>query len=114
MGWDYAIDLFGVGKCGQYGDNTAEKPSFIDVVATIKWDAWSKYNGVPSDLCKKMFLEKGQAMMEKFGHADKIPDPNRPGPDYYKNCIKFNWVDALVAKHKKFIKLSNGEDVYSI
>ena len=52
--------------------------------------------------------------MLKFGFADKIPDPKRPGLDYYSDCIKFNWVDALVEKHKKHIKLSDGEDVYAV
>ena len=30
-----------------------------------------------------------------------IPDPKRPGPNYYDDCIKFNWIDALVKNHKK-------------
>ena len=52
--------------------------------------------------------------MIKFGFSDRIPDPKRPGPDYYSECIKFHWVDALVEKHKKHLKSSNGENVYEI
>ena len=33
----------------------------------------------------------------------------RPGPNYYDDCIKFNWVDALVKNHKK----AEGNDLYT-
>ena len=52
--------------------------------------------------------------MMTFGFSDKIPDPKRPGPDYYSDCIKFHWADALVEKHKKHLVASNGENVYEI
>ena len=61
-----------------------------------------------------MFLEQAQASMEEFGFSEKIPDPKRPGPKYYSECKKFNWIDTLIEKHKKHLTLSNGEDVYAI
>ena len=51
-------------------------------------------------------------MMLKYGYGYMIPDPLRPGPDYYKDCKKFNWVEKLKTSHASYIKLSNGEDVY--
>ena len=80
MGWDKAIDLFGKGKCGQFGEQTIEKPSFVDIRGGIEWDAWDKYKGVPKALCQKMFIEQAQAAMLEFGFADKIPSQFRPGP----------------------------------
>ena len=59
-----------------------------------------------------MFLEQGQAAMMEFGFSDKIPDPKRPGPDYYSECKQFNWVDTLIDKHKSHLTATNGEDVY--
>ena len=36
-------------------------------------------------------------------------DPKRPGPDYYKHCIKFNWIDALVSNHQE---TDDGKSLY--
>ena len=40
-------------------------------------------------------------LLIEFGYAHVIPDPNRPGPDYYSECKKYNWVDELVKKHEE-------------
>ena len=47
--------------------------------------------------------------MAKHNKLDLLENPNRPGPDYYKDCIKFNWVSALVKNHKAHI-VKKGED----
>ena len=39
--------------------------------------------------------------MREYNYEEAIADPKRPGPNYYDDCIKFNWVDALVKNHKK-------------
>ena len=51
MGIEYAADLYGVGKCGELGDNTAEKPPFYDIAGVVKWENHEKYRGVPRSLC---------------------------------------------------------------
>ena len=38
-------------------------------------------------------------------------DPKRPGPNYYDDCEKFNWVDALVSKHKETLT-GDGKNMY--
>ena len=40
----------------------------------------------------------------EFGYQNLIKDPNRPGPNYYDDCIEFNWIDHIVNKHKKHLK----------
>ena len=54
-----------------------------------------------------MFINLSIEMIKEFELTRLIEkqDPRRPGPDYYKDCIQFNWVDALVDKHKN--SLSN-------
>ena len=47
MGIENAANLYGVGKCGQYGKNTHEKPWFGDVAGVVMWDYWTKYNDTP-------------------------------------------------------------------
>lgn len=51
MGLDRSSKTFGLGKCGAFGDQSAEKPWFGDIMGVIKWDAWEKYRGVPETLC---------------------------------------------------------------
>lgn len=40
-------------------------------------------------------------------------DPKRPGPNYYDDCKHFNWVDALVEKHKESLT-GDGKSMYDI
>ena len=68
-------------------------------MAYYRWDAWKKFNGTPQTLCKKMFLNDFQEIMVEYGFAYVIPDPNRPGPDYYKDCNEFNWASSLIKSH---------------
>ena len=48
-------------------------------------------------------------LLIEYEFEDVIQDPMRPGPNYYDDCIKFNWVDALVKNHKK----AEGNDLYT-
>ena len=41
-----------------------------------------------------------------------LENPNRPGPYYYKDCIKFNWVTALIKNHKSYITDKGGDYEY--
>lgn len=48
-----------------------------------------------------MFISEASTVLIELGHEDMIKmDPKRPGPNYYDDCKQFNWVDALVSKHK--------------
>ena len=61
-----------------------------------------------------MFLNDFQEIMVEYGFAYVIPDPNRPGPDYYKDCNEFNWASSLIKSHQKHIQENGKEDVYKI
>ncbi|PZQ58403.1 MAG: acyl-CoA-binding protein, partial [Variovorax paradoxus] len=39
------------------GDNTEKKPSFSDIVARAKWDAWSVHKGVSADDAKQKYID---------------------------------------------------------
>ena len=56
-----------------------------------------------------MLIAETDIEMAKWNKLNLLENPNRPGPDYYKDCIKFNWVSAMVKSHKKHIA-SKGED----
>ena len=59
-----------------------------------------------------MFIKEASIVLIEQGYEKMIKDdPKRPGPDYYKDCIKFNWVDALVSKHKESLS-GDGKSMY--
>ena len=39
------------------GDNTEKKPSFSDIVARAKWDAWSKLKGTEGDTARQQYID---------------------------------------------------------
>ena len=55
-----------------------------------------------------------QPIMIEYNFGYVIPDPKRPGPDYYQDCEKFNWASKLIESHKEHISSTNQEDVYKI
>ena len=106
MGFDRALKIYGLGSQGVYGDRADDKPNgkepgFWDIVGKIKWDAWGKYKGTPMDVAQKANNKLMHELLIEKGYGHIIPDPTRPGPNYYDDCIKFNWVDALVKNHKE-------------
>ena len=79
----------------------------------MKWDAWDKIKGVPKRICQKMFVKLAHEVLIENGYAKMIEqDPKRPGPNYYDDCIKFNWVDALIDKHKDSLS-GNNKNLYN-
>ena len=81
-------------------DGSGNKPPFYDIVGNWKYDAWESLRGTDQILSQKLCIELMHEIMTEFGYADMISDPNRPGPDYYSDCKKFNWIDALRKNHK--------------
>ena len=106
IGVDRALKFYGLSRQGEFGDRRdeykeGEKPSFLDFVALWKWESWESYRGTDKVIAQKASVVIMHEILKEFGYEKLIPDPNRPGPDYYKDCTKFNWVDALVKKHKQ-------------
>ena len=66
MGVEYAVDLYGVGKCGQFGDLTAEKPPFYEPVEVVKWDAWNKLKGQSAEDAEKAYVSLVAQLEAKY------------------------------------------------
>ena len=114
MGFDRALKIYGLGAQGVYGDRADDKPNgkkpdFWDVIGLWKWEAWGNYKGTPMGVAQKACNELMHDVLNEFDLAYKIPDPTRPGPNYYDDCIKFNWVDALVKNHQEKV----GDELYT-
>ena len=53
---DRGMKMYGMGMQGGFGDQTEEKPSFIDVLGVMKWNAWEEYRGIDKKFCQKIFI----------------------------------------------------------
>jgi acyl-CoA-binding protein len=51
------LKIYGLFKQATAGDNTEKKPSFSDIVARAKWDAWTARKGLSADQAKQQYIE---------------------------------------------------------
>ena len=51
------LKIYGLFKQATVGDNTEKKPSFSDIVARAKWDAWSARKGLGADEAKQQYVD---------------------------------------------------------
>ena len=51
------LKIYALYKQATEGDNESKKPSFTDMVARAKWDAWTKLEGTSSDEAKQLYID---------------------------------------------------------
>ena len=51
------LKLYALYKQATEGDNESKKPSFTDLVARAKWDAWAKLEGTTPDEAKQIYID---------------------------------------------------------
>lgn len=51
------LKIYALYKQATAGDNTEKKPSFSDIVARAKWDAWNTHKGVSADEAKQKYID---------------------------------------------------------
>jgi diazepam-binding inhibitor (GABA receptor modulating acyl-CoA-binding protein) len=51
------LRIYALYKQATQGDNEDPKPSFSDMVARAKWDAWEKLKGTESDAAQEQYIE---------------------------------------------------------
>ncbi|MBP7605735.1 MAG: acyl-CoA-binding protein [Giesbergeria sp.] len=51
------LKIYALYKQATEGDNTEKKPSFSDIVARAKWDAWSKLKGAEGDAARQQYID---------------------------------------------------------
>ena len=67
---------------------------------------------MPKETAMRLFIAESDITLAKHGRLAYVRNPNRPGPDYYKDCKKFNWVSAMVKSHKKHVSDKGGDYEY--
>ncbi|MDM0067658.1 acyl-CoA-binding protein [Variovorax sp. J31P207] len=51
------LKIYGLFKQATAGDNAEKKPSFSDIVARAKWDAWTARKGLSADEAKQQYVD---------------------------------------------------------
>ncbi len=51
------LRIYALYKQATEGDNEAKKPSFTDMVARAKWDAWEKLKGTSADEARQQYID---------------------------------------------------------
>jgi len=51
------LKIYALYKQGSTGDNEEKKPSFSDMVARAKWDAWTKLKGTSQDDAMQQYVD---------------------------------------------------------
>lgn len=58
------LKIYALYKQATEGDNDAAKPSFSDLVARAKWDAWSKLEGTSQDDAMQAYVDLIAALQQ--------------------------------------------------
>jgi len=83
-------------------------------MGVMKWNAYEKMKGKSVDLMYKLIIIDITAIFTENNLEQLLVNKNRPGPNYYDDCIKFNWVDALKDKHKMYMVKKGDKEFYSV
>lgn len=57
--------LYGLYKQATHGDNTTERPGFLDLKGKAKWDAWTLKKGVSKEEAKRQYINFVKVLSEK-------------------------------------------------
>ena len=64
---DYSVRIrllcYGLSQQAKFGDNNSPKPSFYDIKASWKWDAWNKQMGRRQEDSRRDFIMLAEAML---------------------------------------------------
>ena len=99
IGFDRGLYIAALGAQGLRGDTDIEEPSFLNIPKHAFWVEWNKLKGMPKETGQRLLIAETDITMAKHDKLHLLENASRPGPDYYKDCIKFNWVTALVSSH---------------
>jgi len=67
IGMDRGLKMYGMGMQGSKGNQTIEKPSFVDVVGVMKWEAWEDYRDIDKVFVQKIFIVFASKLLEDEG-----------------------------------------------
>ncbi len=51
------LEIYALGRQGQFGDCSEEKPAFYDIKEKYKWEAWNDIRGMDKQHARRRFYE---------------------------------------------------------
>lgn len=61
---DQALELYGLYKQALEGDNKADKPSFYQLEAKAKWEAWGKRKGLSKEQAQQEYITLAKKLLK--------------------------------------------------
>lgn len=65
MSTDDALNVYGLSKQVNEGDVTGSKPSFLNIVGRVLYEAWEKYKGTSRKAAIEQFIPLARPVIEK-------------------------------------------------
>ncbi|XP_054287411.1 acyl-CoA-binding protein homolog [Macrosteles quadrilineatus] len=63
------LELYSLFKQGTFGDNTTDKPGFLDLKGKYKWEYWNKKKGMAKETAQEQYVAFVQTLLEKYAHT---------------------------------------------
>ena len=64
---------------------------------------------MPKETAYRLMIAETDIEFKKHDMLYMLENPNRPGPDYYKDCKMYDWKTNLIDSHRLYIE-GKGED----
>ena len=82
------VFIYSYGYQSEYGDQTQPKPSILDIVGTIKWNAWEGIKGMSRADAQQNFINYVTDFIKSKGRDDLLIDPEKAViENKYKKCV---------------------------
>ena len=74
------MKIYGIGRQGEFGDIADDKPDgkkppFIDIIGTMKWNAWKENEGVDREIAQKATIKLLHDLLREYDYEWAIEDP---------------------------------------
>jgi len=63
-----------------------EKPSFINIPATMFYNSWMKLKGMSKEEGQRSFIALTNKIFKENNKEQFLENPYWPGPNYYDDC----------------------------
>ena len=101
VGIERGLFIWGCVKQLKEGNNKTKRPKFTDVLASMKWKTYEGQKGLSREVLFNKIIRTISLVFMENEKEELLENPNRPGPDYYSDCVRAHWIDETVKQHKQ-------------
>lgn len=102
------LTLYGYYKQGSEGPCNTSKPSWYDIRAKAKWEAWNRLENMPKDQAKTLYINAIKAIDPTFDGVENLGNGNKVSSMAGHNAIPYNemsLVDHVKNGHVDEVKM---------